>query len=80
MSFCDAELVEGGDDIQLYIDFGTANSIESLADQWQRVSVLNYNAVQALVVLTDTNSPSRLRSKEKGRGAPSPGLSNKPLA
>jgi hypothetical protein len=66
MSLRDTQFVEGCDNVEFRIYLGITKCVEGLSYQWERVSILNCDIVQAPVVLADPYAATRLRRKEKG--------------
>ena len=61
------EIVEGGNNIKLSIDFGLTKPLEGLMYKRYWVSVFNYNGVKSSIVNIELDTSSRLLG-EKDRG------------
>ena len=61
------EIVKGGNDIKLSIDFSLTKPLKSLIYKQYRVLVLNYNSVKFSIVNIELDTSSWLLSK-KDRG------------
>lgn len=64
LSFSDAEVVEGRDDVDLREEFHSLQVVQGLFCQGQRVTVFNGNIVQGTVVDTEPEPASGLRDEQ----------------
>ena len=62
------EMVKGGNNIKLNINFGLVKPLKGLIYKWYWVLVLNYNSVKSSIVNIELNTSSWLLSK-KNRGS-----------
>ena len=61
------EIVKGGNDIKLGIDFGLIKPLKSLIYKWYRVLVFDYNSIKSFIVNVELDTSSWLLGK-KNRG------------